>query len=41
MDRAVYRLITLAAIALALWFAWNNFDALRAGVQSFVRGWWH
>ena len=41
MDRAIYRLITLAVIALALWFVWTNFDPIRAGVQAFVAGWWH
>jgi len=41
MDRTIYRLITLAAIALALWFVWTNFDPIRSGVQAFVAGWWH
>ena len=41
MDRAIYRLITLAVIAVALWFVWTNFDSIRTEAQAFVAGWWH
>jgi hypothetical protein len=41
MDRAIYRLITLAVIAFALWYFWTNYNSIRTEVQAFAAGWWH
>jgi hypothetical protein len=41
MDRTIYRLITLAVIAFAVWYGWTNFYSIRNGVQAFSSGWWH
>ncbi len=41
MDRAVYRLVTLAVIALAVAYFWVNYNSIRTEVQAFTANWWH
>jgi len=40
MDRAIYRLITFAAIALAVAFVLVNYNVIAAEVRGFVANWW-
>ncbi|MGB9381542.1 hypothetical protein [Candidatus Binatus sp.] len=41
MDRAIYRVITFAAIGLALLYLYENFDPIANAIRMFVNDWWH
>ena len=41
MDRVIYRVITYAAIGLALLYLYEHSDPIVNAIRMFVEDWWH
>jgi hypothetical protein len=40
MDRAIYRLITYAAVVLAVFYLYEHLDSIASTVRTSVNNWW-